>query len=107
MTDTENVFEALDLPYHAKAVEIWNKHKLISENYQTHELIKAFLSDFASALKAEREEERERCAKLLIRRAEHHRTELDIVVGKTAKTVRDMLQAELFELAAAIRNRST
>lgn len=50
--------------------------------------------------------EREACAKILMVRAEHHRTELDSDISDTAKTVRDELQAELFELAAAIRGRS-
>lgn len=63
MTDietTENVFEALDLPYHAKAVEIVEQIEFLD----TENKRKA-VSAIASALEAERLEERREIMNLL------------------------------------------
>ncbi|HKJ60390.1 MAG TPA: hypothetical protein VKA94_00140 [Hyphomicrobiales bacterium] len=89
--NTKNVFESLDLPYHAKAVEIVEQIEFLD----TENKRKA-VSAIASALEAERLEEREACAKLI---DEHEQASRENGFSDAA----DIAQMH----AAAIRSRET
>jgi len=103
ITTTENVFEALDLPYHAKAVEILESWTLTGPVGAAIGEFDELVSAIAKALEAEREE----CAKKADLSAEYFERCAESSAHKRVKQAHLDTAIACRDVAFGIRNRST
>lgn len=93
--------------HEAKAREIVEGHipKMAYDSFLDGDY-EQLVSAISTALSEVEARERDCAAKMAEGRAGFHLAQLDVAIGEPAKLAHDMAQAELFELAALIRNRS-